>query len=439
MSGAIDRAKRQEILRGLIRQLHAGSSVEEVKGAFAELIQDIGATEIAELEQNLIDEGMPETEVKRLCDVHVEVFRESLDAKAGTLPDTIPGHPVHTFRAENSVARQVLDALRAALDECQAEPQGDRLEKARQELAHLREYERHYLRKENLLFPYLEQHNFSGPSAVMWAIHDDIRAGWKTLDGLLAAGAGDDPAGFKTKIEQTFSPLKTALSEMFYKEENILFPAALERLSQEEWAEIHAQEPDIGYCYVEPGRGWLPVSEVETDAGALLAVAPESEAVDGRSAAAGTAPSELALDTGVLTAEQVNLMLTHLPVEITYVDAEDRVRYFTRSRESIFSRSSAVIGRKVQQCHPPASVHRVQQILDDFRAGRRDVAEFWIHFKGMFVYIRYFAIRDEEGKYQGTMEVTQEISRIRELEGERRLVDDAQSESSSRMTTEGRG
>jgi DUF438 domain-containing protein len=134
----------------------------------------------------------------------------------------------------------------------------------------------------------------------------------------------------------------------------------------------------------------------------------------------------LHLDIGALTVQEVNLMLKHLPVDITYVDKNDTVRYFSQTAERIFPRSSAVIGRKVQKCHPPASVHWVQQILDDFRAGRRDVAEFWIQMKGMFVHIRYFAVRDEKGEYQGTLEVSQEVSHIRALEGERRLLDDAE-------------
>ena len=404
MSDFIDRAKRQEILKEIILELHAGKSVEEVKGVFAELIHDIDPSEISEMEQSLIAEGMPETQVKQLCDVHVAVFRESLDAQAQTRPETIPGHPVHTFLAENTAAETVLKGFEGAIKVLKAKPGPDTLAKARQELAHLREYEKHYLRKENILFPYLEKHNFSGPSSVMWAIHDDVRADWKTLETLLAAG-------YSPEIDALFPRLKTAISEMFYKEENILFPTALGKLSREEWVEIRQQEASVGYCYVEPGNRWLPVATLQTDAGELLSVSVLPSA------------HKLPLDTGALTPQQINLMLTHLPVEITFADENDQVRYFSQTRDLIFPRSPAIIGRKVQNCHPPASVHLVQQILDDFRAGRRDAAEFWIRMKGMYIYIRYFALRDEQAKYRGTMEVTQEISHIRELEGERRLLD----------------
>jgi DUF438 domain-containing protein len=207
--------------------------------------------------------------------------------------------------------------------------------------------------------------------------------------------------------------LSTAIRDMFYKEDNILFPAAMQKLSQEEWAAVRDQEADVGYSYVQPGDQWLPKTAA-TGLGTLLTQA--QAAVEGR----------LPLKTGALTLQEVTWLLTHLPVDVTYVDKDDTVRFFSETRERIFPRSPAIIGRKVQQCHPPASVHRVQQILNDFRAGKRDEAEFWIQMKGMFVHIRYFAIRDERRGYQGTVEVTQDVTGIRALEGERRLLDEAE-------------
>jgi DUF438 domain-containing protein len=423
MSEYIDnQTQRQQTLKRLIRELHEGKAVEDVKEEFAALLRDVSATEIAQMEQALIAEGLPETEVKRLCDVHVAVFRESLDAQAS--PETIPGHPVHTFRRENAAAEQVLDALQEALSALKAAPgSADLLEAARQKLAELRAYEKHYLRKENILFPYLEQHNFTGPSAVMWAIHDDVRARWKRLDALLAAGPADAPAAFVAQLGTVFEALDTAIREMIYKEENILFPAALEKLSDAEWAAVRGQEAEVGFAYVEPGDDWPPGGLAQTALGAEL---PPRQAQYARppQEAGLTAGQLLHLDTGALTAREVNAILTHLPVDITYVDADDSVRFFSQTRERIFPRSPAIIGRKVQKCHPPASVHRVQQILDDFHAGRRDEAEFWIQMNGKFIHIRYFAVRDERGSYQGTLEVTQEVSHIRALEGERRLLDD---------------
>ena len=410
MSEYIDnQIRRRETLKRLIRQLHEGRTIEDVKDEFAALLEDVGATEIAEIEQALIAEGLPETEVKRLCDVHVAVFRESLEAQVK--PEAIPGHPIHTFRAENEAAGRVLDALQAGLATLEDTPDAAHLRQVQQLLRKSREYEKHYLRKENILFPYLERHGFTGPSSVMWAIHDDVRAAWRELDELLATAPGDDPAAFSAQVGKVFQPLSTAVREMFFKEENILFPAALEKLSEEEWMAIRAQEPEIGYCYVAPGDQWPPQTSAQTATLPPVETPAEAEGL-------------LHLDTGALTVQQINLLLTHLPIDITYVDKDDAVRFFSQTKERIFPRSSAIIGRKVQQCHPPASVHRVQRILDDFRAGRRDAAEFWIQMQGRFIHIRYFAIRDEAGEYQGTIEVSQDLTRIRALEGERRLLDE---------------
>lgn len=399
--------KRQEALRRLIAQLHEGRSVDEVKEEFARLLGEIGPAELAAVEQALISGGLPEMEVKRLCDVHVAVFREALDAQVK--PETIPGHPVHTFLAENVACARVLDDLGAALAALKADPTPERVETARARLRELRQYERHYLRKENILFPFLEKKGFSGPSRVMWAIHDDIRASWKALEQVLSAPPADRET-LAAQVDGAFLPLDKMIREMFYKEENILYPTALEKLSQEEWLEVRRHEAEIGYAYVEAGGEWPP----EAPIGAAPAPAEAPLDVTGL----------LHLDTGALSLEEINLLVAHLPVDITYVDQDDRVRFFSQTKERVFPRSPAIIGRKVQQCHPPASVHRVQRILDDFRAGRRDTAEFWIQMRGRFIYIVYYAVRDAQGAYRGTVEVTQDLTRLRTLEGERRLLDE---------------
>jgi DUF438 domain-containing protein len=413
-----NRAKRQEVLKKLIGQLHQGKTVDEVKAEFAKLLRNVGAAEIAEIEQALIAEGLPQSEVKRLCDVHVAVFRESLDAQAP--PEGTPGHPIHTFRMENVAAAGVLDALQEALKALKAHtahpgaPDTTRLAEARERVRELQEYDRHYLRKENVLFPYLEKHGFTGPSSVMWAIHDDVRAGWKALDRLLAAAPQGDLAAFNAQVDEIFEPLNTAIREMFYKEENILFPTAVEKLSAEEWVAISEQEHEIGYSYVTPTEAAPGVPEPPASAGA------EGQAMG------AMGEGLLSLSTGALTVQQINLLLTHLPIDVTYVDENDAVRFFSQGPERIFARSPAIIGRKVQNCHPPASVHRVQRILDDFRAGRRDVAEFWIQMQGKFIHIRYLAVRDDKREYRGTLEVSQDITPLRALEGERRLLNEGE-------------
>ncbi len=413
-------SQRQEILKQLIRQLHEGKTVDEVKAEFAHLLQSVGAGEIAQMEQALIAEGLPEAEIKRLCDVHVAVFQESLEIQPR--PESIPGHPIHTLRAENAAVEGILSEMQAALDALRAGPGPEALRQTQAALTRLRQYEKHYLRKENLLFPFLEQHDFRGPSAVMWAIHDDIRAGWKALDTLLNTRP-TAPAAWLTEINQIFKPMETAIRQMVYKEENILFPTALEKLSELEWAIIQAQEAEIGWAYVRPGDQWPPAGLAQQAQGQR---APRPEYAHSTTDQTDQPVPEgaIPLDVGALTVEQINLLLKNLPVDVTLVDEKDEVRFFSQTRERIFPRTPAIIGRRVQNCHPPASVHRVQQILNDFRDQKRNEAEFWIQSGGRFIHIRYFALRNEQGQYRGTLEVTQEVSAIRALQGEKRLLDD---------------
>ena len=230
----------------------------------------------------------------------------------------------------------------------------------------------------------------------MWAIHDDIRAALKKIRSALNSNE------FATVLVSAPGVLQS-IEDMIYKEENILFAVSLDMLSNEEWQEIRAGEAAIGYALIQPGSLWHPGYRTEDTKGASLERIP--------------------LDTGLLSLEQLNLMLLHLPVELSFVDENDEVRYYTGLEEKIFPRSPGVISRKVQNCHPPKSLHMVQGILDSFRAGEKDVAEFWIEMNGRFIHIRYFAVRDADKRYRGTLEAVQDVTGIRKLEGQKRLMD----------------
>jgi len=404
MSEYIDNGtRRKETMKNVLRMLHEGKSVESVKEEFGALAREVTSAEIAEIEQQLISEGLPVEEVQRLCDVHVAVFREGLEEQKA--PDTIPGHPVFTFRSENQTLDRAFNALDEVISAYSADPSPVKLETVRGLLERLRWFERHYLREENLLFPYLEKYGFTGPTKVMWGVHDQIRAMIKNLIGTASAGRPD-----ADRLAAGAGDLANAMREMIYKEEKILYPASLSHLNDADWASIREQEEELGYFLVRPGTTWKPQA-------AAPAAAPAEAPVL-------AAEGDLPLQTGLLSLEQINLMLTNLPVDVTFVDENDTVRFFSQGKERIFERQAAIIGRKVQNCHPPQSVNRVQQIIDDFRAGKRSHADFWIQMAGKFIHIRYFAMRDEAGKYRGTLEVTQDISGIRQLEGERRLLDD---------------
>lgn len=400
-----NQSQRKEMLKKVLRMLHEGRSMEEVKSVFGALLEEVGADEIVEIERLLIADGLPVEEIQNLCDVHVDLFRESLDQQR--TPETIPGHPAFTMRAENQILERYLNSFDEALAAYLAKPETSTRQNLQSELERLKKFEVHYLRKENQLFSYLEKKGFEGPSKVMWGVQDEIRAMWDTLTEKLASGEDKNLAEFKDLARK----MAGAMRDMIYKEDKILLPAALERLSDKEWAELRAQEGGIGYFVLKPGNEWQPAVAVDAHLADLAANVAQAGGL-------------LSLQTGALTAEQVNLMLTNLPVDITFVDENDEVRFFSQTKERIFERSAAIIGRKVQNCHPPQSVDKVQQILADFKAGKRDVAEFWIQMMGMFIHIRYFALRDKEGAYRGTIEVSQNLTPLRALEGEKRLLND---------------
>ena len=403
-----NREERQKVLKELIQELHKGKSVDAVKERFGQLIQNIGASEIAELEEAIIKEGVPVSEVKRLCDVHVAVFKESLD-QAPTA-DMTAGHPVYTFKKENraieklieSELQPVLEALKMAgvYDE-------ELMFKLWGGINQLIDIDKHFSRKENLLFPYLEKYEFTGPTSVMWGIDDDIRKMLKDILQLLRTSR--DNRALDNELKPKLSEAIDAIHSMIYKEENILFPTSIELLTEDEWGNIMDESHEIGFCLIEEEKDWKP-GKRETEAVDEIV---ESKALQGY----------LKFDTGILKLEEIQMIFNHLPLDITYVDKDNIVKYFSEGKERIFTRTKAIIGRKVENCHPPQSVHVVEQIVNDFKTGAKDHVDFWIKMKDMFIYIQYFAVRDADGSFMGTLEVTQNIANHRALEGEKRLLD----------------
>lgn len=407
MSELIDnRATRIAALKGIIQHLHSGAAAETVKERLREIVRRTDATEIMAMEQQLMAEGMPVEEIRSMCDLHSQVTRDLL-VQITPPPAIKPGHPIDTFRQENAAIKDVIAKMRAAFAELSkledsAEAKESML-RLRQSANELMDLEKHYQRKEHVLFSCLERHGITGPAKVMWAKDDDIRKLLKEMN----QAAHDCPltvSAIKHCFTHYAQPALAAVEEMIFKEENILLPMSLQTLTENEWAEIWAASPKYGWCLVEPRQGYTPPQV----SGASTPVVPND----------GT----ITLPTGHVTVEQLTAVLSTLPLDLTFVDAEDRVAFFSEGPERIFARSRAIIGRKVQHCHPPSSVDVVDRILGDFRAGRQNVAEFWINFRGKFVHIRYFAVRDKQGKYLGTVELTQDLSPLRELQGEKRLL-----------------
>lgn len=407
MSEVIDnRAHRIRTMKEIVKHLHAGLPPEQVRSRMQELVQQTDSCELVAMEQELIAEGMPVEQIKSMCDLHSQVTRDVL-VQLPAKP-VQPGHPIDTFQRENEALRETIGKMRAAIAEIRALPaEGSasaQLLRWRQAYNDLMDIDKHYQRKEHTVFSRLELHGIHGPSKVMWAKDDDVRAMLKQLGAAL--GDRDGKAGRWPQVAEAYAePALAAVEEMIYKEENILLPMCSQVFTEEDWAEIWASSPKYGWCLVEPREGYRPPQ----------ATTPRTVDVPHSGA--------MMLPTGNLSLDQLVAIFKTLPVDLTFVDADDRVAFFSEGPDRIFARSRAIIGRLVQHCHPPRSVEVVDRILADFREGRESIAEFWIEFHGRFVHIRYFAVRDKENRYMGTLEVTQDVTSIRKLEGERRLLE----------------
>lgn len=401
-----NREQRKKVLREIITDLHEGKPLAAVKARFDGVVKDLAPGELSAVEQSLIDEGLPITEVQRLCDVHSAVFRDALEKS----PDmsVTSGHPVHTFQQENRALENLIDneikPLLSELRKSAADKQKAVALRMTEKLNLLWDIDKHYSRKENLLFPYLEKYGITAPPQVMWGVDDEIRAQLKETKKLASAYQPDLQGDLISKAEDTLE----RINEMIFKEEKILLPMALETLAEDEWHQILMDSDEIGYCLIEPDIGWKPAKSSADSVGM------HTETGKG---------SSIKMNTGVLSINELELIFSHLPVDLTFVDKNDTVKFFSATKDRIFPRTRTIIGRKVENCHPPASVHIVDQLVADFKSGKKDQEDFWIRMGEKYVSIRYFAIRDEQGEYQGTLEVTQDIAELQKITGEKRIAD----------------
>lgn len=396
---ALSKEQRLTALKEIIRELHDGGNLAQLQEKFTQTVGDITPEEIASLEQTLVNEGLPESEIKKMCHLHAALFQEALEVQE--VPSMPAGHPVHTYREENDQAKGLIAELREELHKIGEEP-GEtiwsfvvgQLRYLTQELADI---QTHYARKENQLFPLLEQHNLAAPGKVMWEVHDDIRRQFRLAQELLT---GTERGAACTALLD----LVAAVDDMIQKEERILLPMALQVLSDKDWRRCRLGEEEIGYAFgVTPGEEWT------VDVAATGTSAPATGLVD--------------LATGRLPAETIDALLCNLPVDISFVDTDDKVAYYSDSSHRLFPRSPAVIGRDVKNCHPPKSLHMVTEILEAFKRGERNKAEFWLELGGKFIHIQYLALRNKQGTYLGCLEVGQDATHVRSLQGQRRLLE----------------
>ena len=393
---------RTEQLKTYLRRLGAGEDLESVRADFVKAFGDVEASEIMKAEQELMREGTPLTEVQKLCDVHSALFhgatREEQIANAekevmasvqrakelaskkdyGNKKElaaaliAIPGHPLHTLTRENENLEVWLKEAQEKLDA--GEDVSERLKK-------IRELSVHYAKKGDLLYPLLKvRYEVSGPSDVMWTVDDEIR----DEIAALAKAAERDAAW----IERVRAVLKRA-EEMIYKEQNILFPICAVNFTEDEWVGVYRDAKDYADCLGVVGETW-----------------PEAE----ESAPAVKVPceGEIVMPGGHMTVEQLTALLNTIPLELTFVDADNINRFFNEGPK-VFKRPGMAIDREVFSCHPPKIEPMVRAIIDDFRNDRRDSVPVWMEKNGKTFLVTYMAVRDREHRYLGTVEVVQDM------------------------------
>ncbi|NLF95850.1 MAG: DUF438 domain-containing protein [Candidatus Riflebacteria bacterium] len=396
---------RKKKLKELILKLHDGQSQETVREELLKSLSNVPYEEVVEVEQELIKEGLAEAEILKLCDAHSAVLHGNIDlSKARKIP---AGHPVDVMLKENGELKKLAVSIRQLLEEIKNS--GDKnldqnLLKLRGFFNNLYDVDKHYLRKEYLLFPYLEKLGISGPPKVMWGKHDEIRGQIKGAIELLKTD-GITAEELLASAEIVLVPAVNGVVDMTTKEEEILLPMSLDKLSDDDWYEIDRQSLEIGFCLYDPPQNWKPAG-----------------APDDTLAEMNKSGGNIQLPSGSFSVEELLAILNSLPVDMTFVDRNDKVKYFSQAKERIFQRNRAILNRDVRLCHPPASAHIVDKIIDDFRSGRKSRAPFWINMGGKMIHIEYFALRNEKGEYLGTLEVSHNVQPYRDLEGEQRIL-----------------
>lgn len=435
------RKQRQERIVEILSLLHQGGSFEEAKTLFNQEFEGVDVTEITAAEKALIQSGLNPQEIQKLCNIHASVFKGAInEIHRSNLEHEQPGHPIQTMKLENQVLQSLLtDEIDGLLVKIKA---GDWSQKPRliHALEDLLQIDKHYARKETLIFSYMEKYGITAPPKVMWGVDDEIREQIKALIQLAKA----DKTAYNP-IAEKWEAAKSELEEMIFKEEEIMAPMTLDVFSLKDWEKIAEDSFDIGFSFIPEPLTWKASQasleqEQEREPARQLAIQQAKETTEGIAAGLAaetadvsaeehydweneTSTETIVLPTGTMKLEEMIALFQVLPVDLTFVDKEDRVRFFSEGKSRVFPRTKSVIGREVVNCHPPKSMHIVQQILDDFRSGVRTEADFWIDMRGKKIYIRYFALKNESNDYLGCLEVTQDITDIQAIEGQNRLLE----------------
>lgn len=406
---AIDEQKMQELFR-IETDYKAGRiSAEQAQKLIAERVGKISAYHLAYVEQTMTEEQDDECIRENIHNV-LHMLGDAID----TTPPQLPAdHPLSHYLRENEHFRALLLQVEDLVQYPMIKNQWLEL------YDQIRLYPIHYKRKQNQLYPLLEKKGFMRPSTTMWTFDDMVRDLIRQSEAMLAQDDVDEDA---------FAELQQKLVEygrdLMEKEELILFPTSLAMLSDHEWHDMNSGDHEIGFAFFTPEKPQpQQVDETTaTDAGSLAADLAAVLAKHGLAAGSGGKDQLLKVTTGELTLEQINMIFQNLPIDISYVDENELVRFYSDTDHRIFPRSKNVIGREVMNCHPRKSAHVVREVIDKLRSGEQDRAEFWINKPGLFIYILYVALRDEQGHFRGVLEVMQDCTRIRAFTGSRTLL-----------------
>lgn len=391
----------QKRINNLTEYVQGIMNKEDGKALYAKYrsdIEQVTPQEVFEIFYNQLQKQVEPDEILEFLDKVINVFYKSLVSYSWKRPEQRSF--LDYLMQENKALAGKLDAIKEIVKEGKVQERREELISKLHELQH---FNHHYLKKENILFPYMEKKmkKFNGLS-IMWALHDETRAQQKKVIDCLESETCKEN-DFNTEIGKLFF----AMHGLIKKEELILFPSASEVINEEEWREMQKQSLEYEFPFIEKPK---ETADRDISQGSSVLAADIEEGCCFKT------------ETGNLNLEELLMIFNTLPVDITFVDENNKVRFYSDSKDRIFPRSPAVIGRNVEKCHPPQSVHVVNKIVDAFRAGTKDNAVFWIDARGKKILIQYFALRDAEGRYRGVLEVSQDITAITKLEGERRLL-----------------
>lgn len=382
--------ERIDLLKDLLDRLNKGEALDAVRADFVRKFQDVEASEIMKAEQQMIKEGMPVTEVQKLCDVHAALFHGNIRQERERMAEEYVkevGHPLYTFTKENEALKVVLDEAREALS---------RHEVDRKLLGRVRELAIHYAKKGDLLYPHLKvRYGISGPSDVMWTVDDEIRDELAALSRKLQDENPESVLQGEKEL-QRFEAVLTRAEEMIYKEEKILFPNCALNFTRDEWIQIYHDSKDYAPCF-----------------GVENAVWPEAETAVDKMREATPGDQEIVMAGGHMTVAQLTAMLNTIPMEITFVDDQNINRFFNEGPKD-FKRPKMAIDREVFSCHPPKIEAKVRMILNEFRAGTLDKVPVWMEKNGKTMLVTYMAVRDLDGNYIGTLELVQDMGFAKE-------------------------